>query len=269
MRFGIVVQARPLRLRRGLQFPKALNLTSRHLRSQVASAFFADERTEVGSLIAAHGLAQNTWCLGADYLGQGCVPIALIARSGEKTLFLDAWTVRRERIEPPPRRYWAWRMAMRPWDVYLAHILQFQCQLHEVLGQAPEVLNLPTPCAGQREVLDEASKYLREVEDSYEKHVTALAARVPRAAGVDDVATFRLTGGISALSAIRGRLADALQRVAGGAGQRVLITGGIVELPSAGYLPVDPASDAFRSDPQPSGDPKTTYFVAIVSESAG
>jgi len=91
-------------------------------------------------------------------------------------------------------------------------------------------------------VLDEASRYLREVEDSYEKHVTALAARVPVAAAVDDVATFRLSGGISALAAIRGRLADALQRVAGGAGQRVLITGGIVELPSAGYLPVDPAS---------------------------
>jgi hypothetical protein len=241
---GIVVHARPLSLRRGLHFPKSLSLSSKHLRSQIAAAFFADERASVGGLISAHGLSQETWCLGADYLAQGCVPIALLARSGEQTLFLDAWTVRRERIETPPRRYWAWRMAMRPWDVYLAHILQFQCHLHEVLHDTPEVLNLPAPCAGQREVLDEASKYLLDIEDTYARHVLALETSAPRAARTADDRLFKLTGGISALASLRTRLADALKRVAGGAGQRVLINGGIIELPSAGYLPVDPASDA-------------------------
>jgi hypothetical protein len=76
---------------------------------------------------------------------------------------LDEWTARRERIESPPRAYWAGRMELRPWPVFLAQILQFQCQLAD-LGQ-------PAP-----------------------------------------------------------------------ASTRVLLDGGIVELPSAGYLPVDIAS---------------------------
>ena len=53
----------------------------------------------------------------------------------DQPLFLDEWTARRERIETSPRRYWAGRMAMRPWNVFLAQVLQFQCQLAERAGQ--------------------------------------------------------------------------------------------------------------------------------------
>jgi hypothetical protein len=54
------------------------------------------------------------------------VPVRL-RRAGNTTLFLDAWIGRRERIDTPAKRYWQWRMAMRPWDMFLAQILQFQC----------------------------------------------------------------------------------------------------------------------------------------------
>ena len=51
--------------------------------------------------------------IGALPVGGTDVALAVVARAGSTTVFLDAWTARRERMEAPPRRYWAWRMAMR------------------------------------------------------------------------------------------------------------------------------------------------------------
>jgi hypothetical protein len=39
---------------------------------------------------------------------------------------LDTWTARRERGDSPPMRYWQTQLGMRPWDVFVAQVLQFQ-----------------------------------------------------------------------------------------------------------------------------------------------
>src|SRR5690606_22089501 len=132
--------ARPLALAAPLVTSSAFALTAKHLRSRVASAYFADERARPASLASGSGLRNLAWCLGAA-LTQGEVALGVLARQGATNLWLDAWTARRERMEAPPRMYWAHRMAMRPWREFLAQILQFQCQLRDVLGDA----SIPDP----------------------------------------------------------------------------------------------------------------------------
>jgi hypothetical protein len=221
---GIIVRAVPLALETPLATSGAVALNRGHLRSLVASAYFADDWRSGGSLISADGLSQEAWCLGAHPDLGGDVPVALLARRGTTTDFLDAWTARRERIDPPPRAYWAGRMAMRPWSAYLAQILQFQCQLHELLlGGGGDGGPGPDPCAPQAAVLGEADEALAKI------HAANLLAGVT-------AFTPDMLGGLR--DRIRSTLADA----AAGVSNRVLIRGGIVELPPAGYLPVVPGS---------------------------
>lgn len=236
---GVVVRALPLTLRTRLA-TSGVPLDRRHLRSLVASAYFEDERHVVGSLISRAGLSMDTWCVGADLGAVACVPLAVISRAGNTTVFLDAWTVRRERIEAPARRYWAWRMAMRPWDVFLAHVLQFQCQLHEVLGEDPTDPANPGPCVPQQEVLTETARYLQEFDHSYTRHIGGLlrTGEAPPAVLGEDA--FRLKGGLADLARLRQRIDGAIKGIIAGPRERVLINGGIVELPAAGYLPVVP-----------------------------
>jgi len=239
---GVVVRALPLTLRTPLPTSKAVALSRTHLRSLVASAYFEDERHVVESLISGAGLSSDVWCAGADLTAVGCVPLAVVGRAGTTTTFLDTWTVRRERMDAPAKRYWAWRMAMRPWDVYLAHILQFQCQLHEVLGGDTDG-GSTDPCAPQQKALNDASQYLRDFSDSYARHIEALSKinDVPAPFQRTD-AFFRLQGGAADLARLRLNIEGALKNVMSGPKSRVLITGGIVELPSAGYLPVTPGT---------------------------
>jgi hypothetical protein len=230
---GIVVRAVPLDLDVTLGQIGPVVLGVRHLRSRVASAYYAREATLIGSLISKAGLSLDTWCLGAEALGGFGVPIGVLARSGETTSFFDAWIARRERIEAPPKKYWAWRMAMRPWDVFLAQVLQFQCHLHELFLEAP-VPGTTDPCREGRGLMDEASGALSTLKEYYEKVSGELARlRLP----AEEVARLDIfkdrIGNV-------GRLIDRLDvaRQGVGAGERVLIRGGILELPSAGYLPV-------------------------------
>jgi len=236
---GVVVRLLPLTLRSPLPVSRAIVLDRRHLRSRIASALFEDERHVVGSLISAAGLALDTWCLGADAGAVGCVPLAVLARAGNTVVFLDAWTARRERIEAPARRYWAWRMAMRPWDVFLAHVLQFQCQLHEVLSGTRVPGGDDDPCRRQGKLLAEAEQYLASVEQSYQKQVERLARPAAAFASALDLGD---AGGLASLTALRTRLAQNLRAANTTPTRRVLIEGGIIELPSAGYLPVVPGS---------------------------
>ncbi|MEA2195534.1 MAG: hypothetical protein QOG42_1968, partial [Solirubrobacteraceae bacterium] len=193
----------------------------------LASALFADEREDAGSMIFGGGLRSGVWCAGAaaDAPAHDDVPIGVIARSGDVTSFLDVWIARRERIEPPPRRYWAGRMAMRPWEVFLAQILQFQCQLADVLeqGSATPTPGYVDPCLARQDALEQA--------------LVELGKRPParEADGIDD-------GGVQdvVLAKLMAR-AQALAPVDRGSARHVLIDRGVVELPPAGYLPVDPA----------------------------
>jgi hypothetical protein len=205
---------------------KAVLLEAKHLRSRVASAYFAREATGVQSLISSDGLRAETWCLGAAAAAGGPgVPLAVFQRSGGSIQFLDAWTARRERMETPPRRYWAQRMAMRPWDAYLAQILQFQCQLHELLGGGGATKGL-NGWAAERLVIADAAALLATITEAW-RGFTEDAKR----AGLD----------LDLLKDAKAKLdAAAASKPTSTTGQ--LVEGGIIELPPAGYLPVDSAS---------------------------
>ena len=142
---GVLIGLVPLSLVSPLESSTAVPLGLIHLRSRVASAYFADEETNAGSLISGLGLRSSVWCAGATALSGSTLALGVLARSGTTSLFVDEWTSRRERIETTPQRYWAGHMAMRPWDVLLAQILQFQCQLRDVLAKRPAPATDPTP----------------------------------------------------------------------------------------------------------------------------
>jgi hypothetical protein len=240
---GVAVRAIPLRLLTPLATTSALLLDQRHLRSLVASAYYADEARRMASLISRQGLALDAWCLGAAAQGGTDVPIAVLARSGSQTVFLDAWTARRERTEPPPRRYWAWRMAMRPWDVFLAQVLQFQCQLTEALRRAPTGEPTGDPCEPSNQALRDASRFLAEVEQRYIRPIAVEAVHgEPLRPMADLPAAAELPAFLERISGLRTRVSAVLTGAAIGAQSRILIQGGIVELPPAGYLPVTPST---------------------------
>lgn len=234
---GILVRAIPLDVGK-LAASTAFPLEPKHLRSRVASAYFAGEARSMKSLFSAPGLGSIPWCRGAmQPVGPG-VPLAVVALSGGIPIFLDAWTARRERIDAPPRRYWASRMAMRPWSAFLAQILQFQCQLHDALQRAAGAGGAPHPT--RRALLAEAIDQIPNLVDivsSYAERVAALGA------AVGDSWSASLPEWEAQLASFRELESDlraAVRHLSSGNGDRALLRGGIVELPSAGYLPITP-----------------------------
>ncbi len=239
---GVVLRALPLALETPLATSSAVTLDSRHLRSRVASAYFADARRSPASLVSGEGLRSAAWCRGAEAPPTGDVALGVLARLGDTTLFLDAWTARRERMEAPPRRYWAHRMAMRPWDLFLAEILQFQCQLGDLLDGSPTPA--ADPCADERDALKEASRYVEALRKKAQSGGAAAGADV-RELSVPSAADALPADALADTSELErlGRRLGALLARRPAPSQRILVERGIVELPSAGYLPVDPASD--------------------------
>jgi hypothetical protein len=232
---GVALQARPLVLASPLPTSTAVVLDAIHLRSRVASAYFADERGRPASLISQAGLASSIWCAGAAASAGGFVPLGVLARSGQAVRFLDLWTARRERGETHPLRYWRNRLAMRPWDVFLAQVLQFQCQLRDSWSEVGEA---PDPCADERALIAEASDVMGELETYYKASSEMLVQKALGGETLD-----KPSGGASRLNALLGRLRKAKETFTLTPTSRVLISKGIVELPSGGYLPVTPASN--------------------------
>jgi hypothetical protein len=208
---GVTFRLRELSLT--LPVSGSVPFDDRHLRSRVASAFFAAEREAVASRISRTGLATPIWCAGAAPVGGDEVPLAVLDRAGDVTTLLDAWTARRELQESSPRRYWQWRMAMRPWDVFLAQMLQFQCQLLD-LGDAAS---------------DADRRALRAAADALGRVTADPEGKI---------------------AAVRARLARALDTTPAAGTGSLLLDSGIVELPPAGYLPIDlarPVQDQLRA----------------------
>jgi hypothetical protein len=240
---GVVLRAVPLSLpdaRCTLQ-----GLTRRHRRSQVAAAYFADERARLGAEMSGARLLLDLWCLGATAETGSAVPLAVVSVSGGALEWVDEWTARRERMQDPPLRYWQWQTGMRPLAVYWAQVLQFQCQLHEVLAGRPPGTGGDDPCATPLRLLDRAQRMLADLE-------TQLAA-ARRAAAREDEASSPPAGGLGPIELLRpayvtriadlkGEVSSALTSAKTLAETRVLIDGGIVELPPAGWLPVVPGA---------------------------
>ena len=234
---GVILRATALQLQTPLPTSAAVALSQLHLRSRVASFYFEDERKRVASFISGEGLRSNVWCLGAEAAGGVGVPLGVIARAGNTTLFLDAWIARRERMDTPAKRYWQWRMAMRPWDVFLAQILQFQCQLSGLFKKTPQAAGDDDPCASTKAVIQEASEAVAIITTFYQtvsKSFTIQPLLTANTASAAKAPTLDL----AALGQLQKRLQDSAATFI--PGDQILIDGGIIELPSAGYLPVLP-----------------------------
>lgn len=221
---------------------------SAHLRSRIASAYFKREGVPDDGLLGdgPPGLLVHAWCEGAREPHGGSVPLALIVIPNSGDRFIDMWTVRRERMEPPPRRFWALQMRMRPWSSFLAQVLQFQCQLAE--EPIDDGHARADGCGEVRDALKEARRLIE----------TLLAER-GRNAERSDLADPAMIHEADAPAAAREELSAELRdatrryqdrRLRWGAlsdaqtpQQEQLIARGIVELPPAGYLPVRKGDD--------------------------
>jgi hypothetical protein len=195
-------------------------------RSRVAKAWFAAERSEAGALVVAASqqnpgqdgnFSAAAWSLPTDlprsevpggFAEPGTVPIGILLRV-EDAWVLDTWTARRDRIDTPPRRAWEGRLGMRPWDVFVAQVLQFQVQLAEEWPRAAATL---AGLASRLLAIEELDDALKTLRSGLRGGVTKLVA--------------------SATERLKGQVVGA----AGGVG--TLLDLGFVELPPAGFLPL-------------------------------
>ncbi len=244
---GVVLRALPLSLNTPLVTSSAILLEQLHLRSRVASAYFQDESTGLAHLISKNGLASSIWCNGALPSLGALVPLAIMARSGDSTLFLDQWIARRERMDAPAKHYWQWRMHMRPWNVYIAQILQFQCQLREIWTS--KTVNDPDdPCTPLKKLVVEAAGTMAQLENFYqdasERVLKRLGEASPNTLEIASTETESTLANVKTqLKALSQKFEKAKETITLFPVNRVLIDRGIIELPSAGYLPVVPGSN--------------------------
>ncbi len=224
---GIEIRAIPLTLQDLKQSPL---ISGKHLRSRVASAYFEMERKQISSLISKQGLSSGIWCMGAEAAGGNGIPVAIIGRAASKTLFLDAWSARRERMASPPRHYWAGRLAMRSWNIFLAQVLQFQCQLTHCISHAANPDD--DPCADERAVAAKVAEDMKQLMKQFEQAAQNIEKTIAEPIQhISQISINKIRDSYQLLSEVM-KPEFKLQT-------RWLIDCGIVELPSAGYLPVD------------------------------
>lgn len=236
---GLILRLRPITL--NLLTSTAVPPAAMHLRNRVASAYFASEPWLTASLLSAAGLNSTTWCNPAQLYNRDEVPIGLLVHNGTSTQFIDAWSARRERMDTQARSYWQGRMMMRPWNVFLAQILQFQCQLAGSFGSGgtpPE-----DQCDDLRQLLASSLRELELVQLNYAQS----SERILKMLGENGMSSNEgiandLKGPSSKLAKLSKQLAQAQLGFGSLPSNRLLINSGFMELPPAGYLPVDPAS---------------------------
>jgi hypothetical protein len=136
-------------------------------------------------------------------------------------LQLDIWTARRDRGDPPPAQFRQWRLSMRPWDVFVAQVLQFQEALADRL---PEV-GFGTARTWRDRVLREIGIVSAELPN-----VTKAMARQR----LELLRKEAAEGFTSELQRIEAALSSTLPEL------------GFDELPPAGYLPYRPPSGEAR-----------------------
>ena len=234
---GVVLRARPLTLSTPLPAAAALALTGVHLRSRLASAWFADEALGLGEPISADRLRAALWCGGAVGPGAGEVPLGILVREGTVSRFVDQWTARRERMETPPKHYWQWQLAMRPWAVFMAQVLQFQCQLRDSVSGVPAGGGgTDDPCSQAKALMAEAVDQVERISAFYKETTAGLAALTAETRK----SIFTAKPDLAELTRFQDRLKTAQAVFTLLPQERQLIHWGLIELPSAGYLPVVP-----------------------------
>ncbi|GGR98376.1 hypothetical protein GCM10010169_48680 [Micromonospora fulviviridis] len=228
---GVTLSLRPLVLSAALPALPRVTRPEVHLRSQVAAAYFAEEWQQGGSLLSAAELGLHRWCAGAPpaagapLAGADVVPLAVLGWNGAQITLLDGWTARRERMTTPPRSYWDGRLELRPWPVFLAQVLQFQCQLADLQRASPAALRHAVdpdrPDNPAHDLLQWSAQVIEQLAGELSR-----AGRPSAAARASDLFKARVTEAVEAVPAAA-------------TSAQVLVDNGFVELPPAGYLPVD------------------------------
>lgn len=239
-REGVALRLRPI----GLKLPdsSSVSLGPQHLRNRAASAYFAAEPWLAAPALGSAGLAGSLWCNPAALYGRDEVPIGLLILEGGAVRVLDAWSTRRERMDSQARGYWQGRMAMRPWNVFLAQILQFQCQLSQRFDVADKVLVPADECGQLRRLLDRARMEMEALHRQYSEGARTLIKKLDARPTKQEAQN--LSDEVKAAYAQLHEIANTLSAAELGKGalprNRMLIEAGFVELPPAGYLPVTP-----------------------------
>ena len=268
-REGVVLRLRPVTL--ALPASSAVAASNVHLRNRVASAYFAAEPWLTRSLLSAAGLASDVWCEPAVLYNRDEVVIGLLAREGATVRVLDAWGGRRERMDTQARGYWQGRMAMRPWNVFLAQILQFQCQLAGLFDPDRPVILPGDDCNELREVLGKARKEIEGLLHRYGTSTRKLLLNIdarPTIKEYQSVAS-EVNASFADLDGLSTKLAGA--GLGGGAlpQQRMLLNAGFFELPPAGYLPVSLNADVQEQLRRMFGEGVTLHFHAVAADEIG
>ena len=239
-REGVVLRLRPVML----QLPASASVPAAaiHLRNRIASAYFRAEPWLMPSAVSAAGLASGVWCQPATLYGRDEVVIGLLAREGGIVRVIDSWSGRRERMDVQVRGYWQGRMAMRPWNVLVAQILQFQCQLSGLFESGSPVIEPGDDCDQLRSVLEKTRKELEGLLKRYgesSKKILLKAEGKPSAkelqlAASDIASSFADIDGIAVTLASAELGKGALPK------QRMLLLAGFFDLPPTAFLPIDP-----------------------------
>ena len=234
-REGLILRLRPISLT--LANSSAVPAATVHLRNRVASAYFAAEPWLASSLLSAAGLNGSVWCNPASLYTRDEVPLGLLVRDGTTTSFIDAWSARRERMDTQARGYWQGRMMMRPWNVFLAQILQFQCQLSGAFQPGSGGFVPDNDCNNLRQLLNESLRQLELTRLSYAASNTKILAMLgANASGTDTLQL--LNSPMQQLQMLTKSLNDAKSNFTVLPANRLLLNSGFYDLPPAGYLPV-------------------------------
>ncbi|MGW4095836.1 hypothetical protein [Mycobacterium sp. NPDC004974] len=106
-------------------------------RNRLASRYFERERsgsdpwlTPTGGGRPVGGPLGRLWRAGAPESAapSGPVRLAVLFQVGGKWV-VDTWTARRDIGDGPARAVWENRLGLRPWNVFMAQVLQFEAQL--------------------------------------------------------------------------------------------------------------------------------------------
>ncbi|SFV16956.1 PT domain-containing protein [Pseudoduganella namucuonensis] len=267
-REGLVLRLRPITL--SLADSGAAPAEVIHLRNRVASAYFAAEPWLASSLLSAAGLAGGVWCNPAQLYGRDEVPIGLLMREGTSIKFIDAWSARRERMDTQARGYWQGRMAMRPWNVFIAQILQFQCQLSG-LFEAGQPLPPADDCDQLRKLLDKTRKELESMLKRYGESTKKILMRTEGKASVKEIESVanHVRASYAELDGLTLSLADAGLGQGALPRQRMLLRAGFFELPPAGYLPVDPKTPVEDQCARMFGEGVHLHYHAVRKDEIG
>jgi hypothetical protein len=203
---GITIAARPDMM------PGLSAQPSGRKRNWLASEYYEREREQAGPWLVPYApdtpvpaLATRDFSSSTAAPGGDAVPLAVLLKL-DSNWVIDVWIARRDIGDPAPRRAWQSRLAMRPWDVFIAQVLQFQAQFADDYQAEQQV---------QQGTADEITNAIAELREGLDRQ---------------RVKAGWLKDGISKLEKAAEDVAEA--SLPG------LRDQGFWELPPAGYLPV-------------------------------